>query len=79
MAMSRLVPLLEFNHERSAIVGLGLDLLSPLGVRNRLNKQRDHLFTFLDHDGVDATNEILCRCGYGIVRSKKEVLDVFFE
>jgi hypothetical protein len=27
-------------------------------VRNRLNKQRDHLFTFLDHDGVDATNKL---------------------
>ncbi len=27
-------------------------------VRNRLNKQRDHLFTFLDHEGVDATNNL---------------------
>ena len=27
-------------------------------VRNRLQKQRDHLFTFLDHDGVDATNNL---------------------
>src|SRR5438132_480811 len=27
-------------------------------VRNRLNKQRDHLFTFLDYDGVDATNNL---------------------
>jgi transposase len=27
-------------------------------VRNRLSKQRDHLFTFLDHDGVDATNNL---------------------
>src|ERR1700757_194579 len=27
-------------------------------VRNRLHKQRDHLFTFLDHDGVDATNNL---------------------
>jgi hypothetical protein len=27
-------------------------------VRNRLNKQRDHLFTFLDHDGVDPTNNL---------------------
>jgi hypothetical protein len=24
-------------------------------VRNRMNKQRDHLLTFLDHDSVDAT------------------------
>ncbi len=27
-------------------------------VRNRLNKQRDHLFTFLDYDSVDATNNL---------------------
>jgi len=27
-------------------------------VRNRLAKQADHLFTFLDHDGVDATNNL---------------------
>src|SRR3982075_1931485 len=26
--------------------------------RKRLNKQRVHLFTFLDHDGVDATNNL---------------------
>src|SRR5258708_26595575 len=27
-------------------------------VQKRLHKQRDHLFTFLDHDGVDATNNL---------------------
>jgi hypothetical protein len=27
-------------------------------VANRLRKQRDHLFTFLDRDGVDATNNL---------------------
>lgn len=27
-------------------------------LRQRLLKQRDHLFTFLDHDGVDATNNL---------------------
>jgi transposase len=27
-------------------------------VRQRLAKQRDHLFTFLDHEGVDATNNL---------------------
>ena len=27
-------------------------------VRNRLFKQRDHLFTFLSHDPVDATNNL---------------------
>ena len=31
---------------------------SEEAVRKRLNKQRDHLFTFLDHDGVDATNNL---------------------
>src|SRR5208283_862516 len=31
---------------------------SEEAVRNRLNKQRDHLFTFLDHEGVDATNNL---------------------
>ena len=31
---------------------------SEEAVRNRLHKQRDHLFTFLDHDGVDATNNL---------------------
>lgn len=27
-------------------------------VRKRIAKQQDHLFTFLDHDGVDATNNL---------------------
>jgi transposase len=31
---------------------------SEEAVRSRLNKQRDHLFTFLDHDGVDPTNNL---------------------
>jgi hypothetical protein len=31
---------------------------SEEAVRNRLNKQRDHLFTFLDHHGADATNNL---------------------
>lgn len=31
---------------------------SEEAVRNRLNKQRDHLFTFLDHHGVGATNNL---------------------
>jgi transposase len=31
---------------------------SEEAVRNRLAKQRDHLFTFLDHDAVDATNNL---------------------
>jgi transposase len=41
-------------------VGLWSERSEPSeeAVRNRLNKQRDHLFTFLDHDGVDATNNL---------------------
>jgi len=31
---------------------------SEEAVRSRLAKQHDHLFTFLDHDGVDATNNL---------------------
>jgi transposase len=31
---------------------------SEEAVRKRLQKQHDHLFTFLDHDGVDATNNL---------------------
>src|SRR6202023_1797489 len=31
---------------------------SEEAVRNRLNKQRDHIFTVLDYDGVDATNNL---------------------
>ena len=31
---------------------------SEEAVRNRLQKQRDHLFTFLDHDGVEPTNNL---------------------
>ena len=27
-------------------------------IRNRLQKQRDHLFVFLEHDAVDATNNL---------------------
>ena len=27
-------------------------------LRRRLRKQRDHLFTFLDHEAVDATNNL---------------------
>ena len=27
-------------------------------IRNRLQKQRDHLFVFLEHDAVDAINKL---------------------
>jgi transposase len=44
--------------ERSADPLLASATVEPLEQRiaNRLRKQRDHLFTFLDHDAVDATN-----------------------
>ena len=46
--------------ERKAVLLLEAPRSEPCeeAVRNRLNKQRDHLFTFLDHDGVDATNNL---------------------
>jgi hypothetical protein len=46
--------------ERKALLLLEAPRSEPCeeAVRNRLNKQRDHLFTFLDHDGVDATNNL---------------------
>ena len=46
--------------ERQAVQLLDSPRSEPCeeAVRNRLNKQRDHLFTFLDHDGVDATNNL---------------------
>jgi transposase len=55
----------SFNDLRQALERTAVQLLdSPRSepseetVRYRLNKQRDHLFTFLDHDGVDATNNL---------------------
>ncbi len=55
----------SFSHLRQALEHKAVELLEPPrsepneeAVRNRLNKQRDHLFTFLDHDGVDATNNL---------------------
>jgi len=46
--------------ERSADQLLAQAGLDPheQSVANRLRKQRDHLFTFLDHDAVDATNNL---------------------
>jgi transposase len=46
--------------ERKALLLLEAPRSEPCeeAVRSRLNKQRDHLFTFLDHDGVDATNNL---------------------
>ena len=54
-----------FSALRQALEHKALQLLEPPrsepneeAVRNRLHKQRDHLFTFLDHEGVDATNNL---------------------
>ena len=54
----------EFSKRRQALEQTAQNLLShPRGgleekVRLRLFKQRDHLFTFLDHPEVDATNNL---------------------
>ena len=39
---------------------LGVARIQPAeeSVRKRLSKQQDHLFEFLKHDGVDATNNL---------------------
>lgn len=37
------------------LAGAGVDPLEQ-AIANRIRKQQDHLFTFLDHDAVDATN-----------------------
>jgi hypothetical protein len=54
-----------FSDLRQALQLKAVQLLEPPrsepneeAVRNRLHKQRDHLFTFLDHDGVEATNNL---------------------
>src|ERR1700719_1894446 len=54
-----------FSDLRQALEHKAIQLLEPPrsepneeAVRKRLHKQRDHLFTFLDHDGVDATNNL---------------------
>ena len=54
-----------FSDLRQALQHKAVQLLEPPrsepneeAVRNRLHKQRDHLFTFLDHDGVEATNNL---------------------
>jgi transposase len=55
----------SFSDLRQALEHKAVQLLEPPrsepneeAVRKRLHKQRDHLFTFLDHDGVDATNNL---------------------
>lgn len=55
----------RFSSLRAALEGKATKLLktprdepSEESVRNRLFKQRDHLFTFLDYEEVDATNNL---------------------
>lgn len=59
------LPATEFARSRAALEGSAVELLHPprsdpaeQSVRNRLLKQLDHLFTFLDYPGVDATNNL---------------------
>jgi transposase len=40
-------------------------------VRHRLHKQRNHLFTFLDYDGVEATNNLAERQLHPAVIARK--------
>ena len=54
-----------FRDLRQALQCQAVQLLEPPrsepneeAVRHRLHKQRDDLFTFLDHDGVEATNNL---------------------
>lgn len=54
-----------FANLKAALQRQALELLEPersepseQTIRNRLRKQADHLFTFLDHDEVDATNNL---------------------
>jgi hypothetical protein len=66
---------LEANAERllgsprTAMGGDGAPVEEKL--RQRLGKQRDHLFTFLDHEAVDATNNRAERCLRPAVVSRK--------
>jgi uncharacterized protein (DUF3084 family) len=62
----------SFHHLRQALERKALQLLdsprsepSEEAVRNRLNKQRDHLFTFLDHDGCCDSN-----CGQVVAQAQ---------
>jgi transposase len=54
-----------FRDLRQALQHKAVQLLEPPrsepneeAARKRFHKQRDHLFTFLDHDGVEATNNL---------------------
>ena len=68
MLFKRLKPQLaaeEWAEVRAGLERRAASLLAPAradpleeAVANRLRKQHDHLFTFLDHDAVDATNNL---------------------
>ena len=49
---------LALQHKAVQLLELPRSEPNEEAVRKRLHKQRDHLFTFLDHDGVDATNNL---------------------
>jgi len=48
----------ELQSEADTLLAQPREQDAEQSVRNRLFKQRDHLFTFLMHDGVDATNNL---------------------
>jgi len=64
MLKTTTLPVQELSQRRQALEETAQRLLDmPRGgleekVRRRLYKQRDHLFTFLDHPQVDATNNL---------------------
>ncbi len=68
MALKNTLPVLSEigkRQYRRALAATARRLLHPSrgdpleeSIANRLRKQEDHLFTFLDHDGVQATNNL---------------------
>jgi len=48
----------QCNAQADALLATPREQVNEESVRNRLFKQRDHLFTFLEYDGVDATNNL---------------------
>lgn len=63
--MKPTLPAREWAEIRSGLEERATHLLAPVrgdplekAVANRIRKQRDHLFTFLDYDAVDATNNL---------------------
>ncbi|HTC78578.1 MAG TPA: IS66 family transposase, partial [Terriglobales bacterium] len=48
----------QLEIQAEALLALPRQQVNEESVRNRLFKQKDHLFTFLQHPGVDATNNL---------------------